>query len=236
MLRGAREEYKDCLMPEFPASFPIFPLPGVVLFPGMDLPLHVFEPRYRQMAAHALEGERVLGMVLVRPGETPMQPRAPIFEVGCAGRMTRVQELPDGRYGFVLAGERRFRVAREPEPESGRLYRTVEAELLDEPDFGSLPEAERSALERAAEGLRLGVAELARLASPQALEPLRARMGELDPVELGRFLGFVLDCGAVEKQTLLEADDPALRLETLARIVEFRHAQLAHPGSSDSVN
>ena len=221
-------------MPKSPSTLPIFPLPNVVLFPGMDLPLHIFEPRYRLMTKHALDGDQVIGMVLIRPGETPMQPRAPIFDVGCAGRMTRVQPLPDGRYGFVLVGERRFRVSREPETE--HPYRIAEAEMLADPDFASLLAEERGKLERAAEHLRLSVGGLVERASPDSLEPLRKRMNSLDPIELGHFLAFVLDCGAVEKQTLLETDDPAQRIETLVRIVEFRRAELAHPGGSQSLN
>ena len=221
-------------MPQLPSSFPIFPLPNVVLFPGMDLPLHIFEPRYRLMTAHALESDQVIGMVLIRPGETPMQPRAPIFEIGCAGRMTRVQQLPDGRYGFVLVGERRFRVEREPETE--QPYRTAEAQFLSDPDFASLPSGQRDGLQRAAEHLSLSVIEFARQAAPRSLETLRERMRDLDPIGLSHFLAFALDCAPVEKQTLLETDDPGLRLETLVRIVEIRRAEIAHPGGSDSVN
>ena len=118
-----------------PSRFPIFPLPNVVLFPGAQLPLHVFEPRYRLMAADALAAEKVIGMVLIRPGETPMQPRAPIFGIGCAGHMHRIQQLPDGRLNFILLGERRFRIARECEED--KPYRLVEAEWLPDPNHAT---------------------------------------------------------------------------------------------------
>jgi Lon protease-like protein len=218
----------------FPTRFPIFPLPNAVLFPGAQLPLHIFEPRYRQMTADALEGDGVIGMVLIRPGESPMQPRAPIFQVGCAGHMSHVQRLPDGRFNFVLTGERRFRIARECNHD--RLYRVVEAELLEDPGFAQLSEAQREDLTRAAAHLQLKVLELARVMAPRSVEPLRKRIAGLDPVLLCGFLSFALDCSPVEKQGVLEAADPLVRLETLIRVVEFRKAELANPGGGSSVN
>ena len=69
-----------------PSSIPLFPLPNVVLFPNVFLPLHIFEPRYRKMIADALEGDRIIGMVLLRPGyEAEYEGRPPIYQVGCAG-------------------------------------------------------------------------------------------------------------------------------------------------------
>src|SRR5215813_3498756 len=98
---------------DFPTRFPIFPLPNVVLFPGTYLPLHIFEPRYRAMIDAALAGTPVIGMILLRPDADAMAARAPIFDVGCAGRIVEHRRLPDGRFHLVLAGERRFRIARE---------------------------------------------------------------------------------------------------------------------------
>src|SRR3954470_17254142 len=90
---------------------PLFPLPTVVLFPGVFLPLHIFEPRYREMVADALDGDRIIGMVLLRPGwERNYEGRPPVFSVGCTGVMTHVEKLPDGRYNLVLRGIERFRI------------------------------------------------------------------------------------------------------------------------------
>ena len=94
---------------EFPSSFPIFPLPGMVLFPGTYLPLHIFEPRYRAMTEAALAGDQVIGMILIRGDEDAMQRRAPIFNIGCAGRIVESERLPDGRFNLLLHGARRFR-------------------------------------------------------------------------------------------------------------------------------
>src|SRR6187455_1781223 len=97
-----------------PATIPIFPLPDVVLFPDVDRPLHIFEPRYRAMVADALKGDRIIGMVLLQPGhEAEYEGRPPVYPVGCAGIITDVQELPDGRFNLVLRGFAKFRVISE---------------------------------------------------------------------------------------------------------------------------
>src|SRR6476469_9463164 len=93
---------------------PLFPLPNVVLFPTVFLPLHIFEPRYRDMVAAALDGDRIIGMALLRPGwEGRYEGRPPIYAVGCAGLITHAERLPDGRYNIVLRGLEKFRVVRE---------------------------------------------------------------------------------------------------------------------------
>ena len=76
-----------------PETLPLFPLPGVALFPDLPLPLHIFEPRYREMLKDALAGSRLIGIVQTRPGE-PGDPR-PVFAIGCAGRIEGVAELQD---------------------------------------------------------------------------------------------------------------------------------------------
>src|SRR3954468_17761734 len=93
---------------------PLFPLPNVVLFPNVFLPLHIFEPRYREMMADALASDRMIGMVLLRPGwELDYEGRPPIYSVGCSGVLTHSEQLPDGRYNLVLRGIERFRIVEE---------------------------------------------------------------------------------------------------------------------------
>src|SRR5256885_7823900 len=90
---------------------PLFPLPNVVLFPNVFLPLHIFEPRYRAMVADALESDRMIGMVLLKPGWEPQyEGRPPVYPIGCSGLMTHVESLADGRYNIVLRGIERFRI------------------------------------------------------------------------------------------------------------------------------
>ena len=97
-----------------PPTIPIFPLPNVVLFPNVFLPLHIFEPRYRQMVEDALDGDRIIGMVLLRPGwEGDYEGRPPVYPIGCAGVITHAERLADGRYNIVLRGMEKFRIASE---------------------------------------------------------------------------------------------------------------------------
>ena len=93
---------------------PLFPLPNVVLFPNVFLPLHIFEPRYREMVADALASDRMIGMVLLRPGwERDYEGRPPVYPIGCSGVITHVERLADGRYNIVLRGLERFRIVEE---------------------------------------------------------------------------------------------------------------------------
>src|SRR5262249_47349770 len=122
---------------------PLFPLPNVVLFPNVFLPLHIFEPRYREMVADALAADRMIGMVLLRPGwERDYEGRPPIFPIGCSGVMTHVERLNDGRYNIVLRGLERFRIVEESHE---RSYRRAIVESLHEQALGT---GERDAVRR----------------------------------------------------------------------------------------
>ena len=104
----------------------IFPLAGALLFPGLQLPLHIFEPRYRAMVSDALARDRRIAMI---------QPQAavegaPLFSVGCVGKIADVEALEDGRFNIVLEGLSRFRVVRELEVTTP--FRQVEAQLLED--------------------------------------------------------------------------------------------------------
>src|SRR6266851_3939287 len=117
---------------------PLFPLPNVVLFPNVFLPLHIFEPRYREMVADAVASDRMIGMVLLRPGwDRDYEGRPPIYPIGCSGVMTHVERLGDGRYNIVLRGLERFRILEENRE---RSYRRASVEPLHEqPPTGDDP-------------------------------------------------------------------------------------------------
>jgi Lon protease-like protein len=126
-----------------PPEIPLFPLPEVVLFPGVTRPLLIFEPRYREMVADALAGDRLIGMVLLRPGyEKDYEGRPPIQDVGCAGTIEKYERLPDGRYVILLRGLTTFRVMGEDQRKPYRLARVQAVpELLRDEELGPLSTA-----------------------------------------------------------------------------------------------
>src|SRR5436305_15161574 len=82
---------------------PLFPLPNVVLFPNVFLPLHIFEPRYREMVADAIDSDRMIGMVLLRPGwDRDYEGNPPVYPIGCSGVITHGERQADGRHHIVL--------------------------------------------------------------------------------------------------------------------------------------
>ena len=116
---------------DFPETIAIFPLPNVVLFPEVDLPLHIFEPRYRQMVGDVKDGDRLIGMVLLRPDwRKDYYGTPPIYPIGCAGRIEKIEELEDGRSNLVLHGQRRFEVTEEVD---GKPYRRAHVRWADPP-------------------------------------------------------------------------------------------------------
>ena len=116
----------------------IFPLSGAILFPGLQLPLHVFEPRYRTLVGSALARDRRIAMIQPQTAAEG----APLYAVGCVGRIGEVEALDDGRYNIVLEGEARFRVLRELDVATP--FRQVEAELLEEREDEVLSSVERA--------------------------------------------------------------------------------------------
>jgi Lon protease-like protein len=203
---------------------PLFPLENVVLLPEVVVPLHVFEPRYRQLTAAALAGDRRIGMIAVRPEHAhEMAGDPPLYEVGCAGVVTEHRRLPDGRYHLLLQGTQRFRVLGEVPRGGERLYRIAEAEPM--------PEAAGDAARAAA--LRDQVIELLVRLSERTLEPGQAiDVARLRALELARFANAVSQSVNVptrEKQSLLEAASCEERLERLASVLDFHLAWAVRP-------
>src|SRR5688572_802811 len=129
---------------------PLFPLPGVVLFPRAVLPLHIFEDRYRAMTADALAGDKTIAMALLKPGwEKSYYGRPAIEPVVCVGRILSHEKLPDGKYNFLLQGVQRARILHENGGScSGASYRTAELQPLEEtPALEIDLEAERRRLQ-----------------------------------------------------------------------------------------
>ena len=205
---------------------PLFPLPTVVLFPNIFLPLHVFEPRYREMVADALSGDRMIGMVLLRPGwEHEYEGAPPVYPVGCSGVITHFERLPDGRYNIVLRGLERFRILSEDRAKS---YRRANVESLEEaeptPDDRMVVQHQRAKLEA--------------LLAP-AVERAGADPGTASAMadgDLVNALAQYLDLDPIEKQALLERNCLRSRAESLVELIEMKIMIARTPGMSHVAN
>ncbi|HLG22250.1 MAG TPA: LON peptidase substrate-binding domain-containing protein, partial [Candidatus Manganitrophaceae bacterium] len=119
---------------EIPNWIPLFPLPNVVFFPKTYLPLHIFEPRYRQMVEESLQGDRIIGMILLKEGwEEDYNGNPPFYDTGTAGKIVRSQPLEDGTHDIILYGMTKFAVQQEDREKPyrrGRI-RPIQEDLLE---------------------------------------------------------------------------------------------------------
>ena len=191
---------------------PLFPLPSVVLFPNVFLPLHIFELRYREMVADAIASDRMIGMVLLRPGwEHDYEGRPPVYTVGCSGLITHFERLADGRYNIILRGVERFRIANE---DHERSYRRALVEPLLETVSGPEDRAE----------IREYRAKLEALLTHTVLKSgsdtrTAASMSDGDLINA---LAQYLDFEPLEKQALLERVSLRSRAESLVELLEMK--------------
>jgi Lon protease-like protein len=202
----------------------LFPLPNLVLFPSVVQPLHIFEPRYRQLMDDALADDRLIGMALLRPGWEPDYDKAsPIYPVVCLGRVFQEQRLADGRWNLLLHGLARARV--EEELQTGKLYRSARVRSLADADVASAEEAGRLRRElgRGMEGWLA--------AQPAALGQLEKLMGSALPLgALCDVFAFALPLDVALKQQLLEDADVGERTRRLiAHLRENAPADAAPP-------
>jgi Lon protease-like protein len=211
---------------------PIFPLSNVVLFPKVKTPLHLFEPRYRQLAREVLDGDRRIGMTVVRPEHADeMGGNPPLFPIGCCGVVTESQRLPDGRYNIVLLGRERFRIVGEEKPEGDRLYRVARVQTLEDP-YG---EGDRTRVASLRTSIVENVGVLVRHTKSD-------RANQLDPdlfagIDDETFVNTLCNGLAFpveEKQVLLEANSIAERFARLAAYLSFRRAEIEGRGGSGS--
>jgi Lon protease-like protein len=197
----------------FPSSLPIFPLPTVVLFPNVFLPLHIFEPRYRQMTADALAGDRLIGMVLLQPGSDPDdEDRPPVYATGCTGLITHAEKLDDGRFNLVLRGLDKFTIIGEEDPTIGRLYRRAIISPIDE----TIAQVERDHLREARR-------KLEGLLEPLFEGTMESRLPQNMPDDdLINALAQYLDFDPLEKQALLERLGPLARCHSMIELLEMK--------------
>jgi Lon protease-like protein len=191
---------------------PVFPLPNVVLFPDVMLPLHIFEPRYRQMVRDAqTKTPPLIGMALLRGNwQEQYEGRPEIFPVCCAGEMVRVSPLPDGRFNILLRGTQEYRIKEEVR-DSGKLYRECVVEWL-KPEPRTL-----------ATSLRQDLNQLLNtyLQKNEAVQKFLTDPTIEDDFFVN-FFAFHLDLLPIEKQSLLEAASIPERATLLRDMLDFK--------------
>jgi Lon protease-like protein len=199
-----------------PPTIPLFPLPNVVLFPGVFLPLHIFEERYRALTRDALAGDRIIGMTLLRPGfEGDYHGRPPIYPVGCAGVISHSDRLPDGRYNIVLHGLSKFRIVEEmTDGEYRRARDEALTELTDAAGQGQIKD-----LRTRIEGLLLTALKATEVQIP----------GSLSDEDLIHALCQYLQFEPAERQALLECDGTVERARALTEFLEMQALLAQHP-------
>jgi uncharacterized protein len=187
-----------------------------VLFPGVFLPLHIFEERYRALTRDALAGDRIIGMTLLRPGfEADYQGRPPIYPIGCAGVISHSDRLPDGRFNIVLHGLAKFRIADEMPDGAYRRAR-----------IDALTEITDDAGRRDIKGLR-GRIESLLLSALKATEVQIP--GSLSDEDLIHALCQYLQFEPAERQALLECDGVVARAKALTEFLEMQALLAQHP-------
>ena len=195
---------------------PVFPLAGALLFPRAQLPLHIFEPRYRAMIRDALASDRLIAMIQPKDEDEPPG----LFEVGCLGRIGACDELEDGRFNIVLEGLSRFRIAREAEVDT--LYRQIDADRsgFDEDEDCVLSIVQRAEVEREARRYADALGYMVEWDSVSRLddELLVNGIAQIAPLDVG------------SKQALLEATDLVDRADLLVQFMQF---QRMAPGGAD---
>jgi uncharacterized protein len=206
---------------------PLFPLPTVVLFPNVFLPLHIFEARYRDMVAEALAGDRMIGMVLLKPGwERDYEGHPAVYPIGCSGVITHAERLPDDKYNIVLRGVERFRIVEE---DRSRSYRRAAIERIAEEQLKPADRAEvgrqRAKLEamlaRTPSGAGAPRAAGAQMVDEASVSSLKIPSTMPDD-DLINGLAQYLDLDPIEKQALLEQRGLRARAESLVELLEMK--------------
>jgi Lon protease-like protein len=209
---------------DLPATLAVFPLPGALLLPRGEMPLNIFEPRYLAMIDDALRTNRVIGMIQPRAEEADDKAPA-IAGVGCAGRLTALQETGDGRYLITLTGLARFRVVGELAAETP--YRQCRVDFASFAD-DLVPGAGEEAVDRAAV-----MKTLEAYLSANQLEADWAGIRKASNEALVNALAMMSPYGVREKQALLEAPDLKTRAEILVAVTEM---ELARTRGGDTDN
>ena len=194
-----------------PLQIPIFPLPNVVLFPNVSLPLHIFEPRYREMVEHVLVEDRLIGMTLLREGHGADTAVPPVYSICCAGVIEHSKHMEDGRYNIMLRGLEKFKIR--DEHQKGN-YRQAVIDTIEEPCTDQelqLLNAIRTRLENL---LTNNLKDSgANIEIPK----------EMTDIELVNTIAQYYEFDMVEKQFLLERQGAHERGQALIELLQMQH-------------
>ncbi len=191
---------------------PLFPLAGAILFPRSQLPLHIFEPRYREMVRDAIDGAGRIAMI--QPHRLDDDNHAPLYNVGCVGEVVGLEELEDGRFNIVLMGSNRFRLIREADSDSAYRCADVDIEAFDDEDPPPLSLGQRAEVER----------EARRLGDAMGLAVDWGAVSRLDDEMLVNAIAQVAPFDVGAKQALLEQPTLAGRADLLVQLMQFHRA------------
>ncbi len=195
-------------VPDLPPVIPLFPLPNVAALPYLQVPLHVFEPRYRAMLADAMAGDHVIGLVQLQPGfEADYEGRPPIFSIGCAAIVVTSDRQPDGEFDIVLRGFMKFRITGET---GDKAYRLARVEPIHEP----VDEVMRAALHEERPGLE------AAMAISLGIDPASLRLPPISDEDLVNSMVMSLDFDTVDRQVLIEQPGVLARAQKLSELLQ----------------
>ena len=193
-----------------PLRAPLFPLPGAILFPRSQLPLHIFEPRYREMVRDVADGDARIAMIQPRPviaeGSEP-----PLYDIGCVGEIVGLEEMQDGTFNIVLHGSHRFRLIGEADLQTSYRNGDLDIAALDDREPEPLALAERAEVER----------EARRLGDALGLSVDWQAVGRLEDEMLVNAIAQVAPFDVSAKQALLEAETLATRADLLVQLMQF---------------
>ncbi len=184
-------------------EIPLFPLPNLVLFPHIVVPLHIFEERYKLMINACIDTGEVFGLVLLRKGSDE-ETEDTIHRVGVTARIAEIERLAEGRLNILCEGERRFRIYRFTQQTP---FWKGAVDLLEDKETHS----SETLYEQVAELYRSVAAMSAKLSGSQETEVALPE----SPTDLSYMVSYVLDIESEEKQKLLEMDSTGERLRLL---------------------
>ncbi|HEU5483228.1 MAG TPA: LON peptidase substrate-binding domain-containing protein [Sphingomicrobium sp.] len=190
---------------------PLFPIAGAILFPRAQLPLHIFEPRYRDMVRDAIDGDGHIAIVQPQLVEVEDDHKQPLYAVGCVGELVGLEELEDGRYNIVLNGSNRFRLLGEADLDTPYRIGDLDVGAFDDREPPPLPMAQRAEVER----------EAKRLGDALGLAVDWSAVSRLDDEMLVNAIAQVAPFDVSAKQALLEAANLESRADLLVQLMQF---------------